>query len=229
MAYPVTYDVDRPEKYNRLTVLFRIILVIPQAILVGGTGIFAGASATQAVRDNVGLQFSLSILNGGILSTIAGILVFISWFAILITARYPEAFRGFVAMVFRWTMNVHAYLALQTNPYPPFSGTAPYDLRVSVTSPERHNRLTVLFRLFLLIPHAIILAFLQIAQFVVTVIAWFAILFTGQYPASMYSFSVGVSRWYARFFAYGELLVDDYPPFSLAADPSAGEAQPRMA
>lgn len=52
--------------------------------------------------------------------------------------------------------------------------------------------------------------------------AWFSILFTGQFPPSLFDFSVGVSRWSARVAGYGLLFVDDYPPFSLAAQPGTG-------
>jgi hypothetical protein len=228
MAYPVTYEVERPQEYNRLTVAFRLILAIPHLFLVGGLGFF-GSGGSSAYRDDSGLQVGLSIINTGVLSIVAGILVFIAWFAIMFTGRFPLTFRDFVAMVFRWTMNVHAYVALQTDPYPPFSGNAPYPLRVQVTPAERHNRLTVFFRIFLVIPHVIVLFFLQIAQVVVSVIAWFAILFTGQYPEGMYGFSVGVSRWFARVTAYMYLLVDEYPPFSLAADAGAPQPQPQPA
>jgi Domain of unknown function (DUF4389) len=228
MAYPVTYDADRPETYDRLTVAFRIILAIPQLFLVGGTGL-AGLTSFQFVQDNGGLRALVQVLNGGILTLVAGILVFIAWFAILFTGRFPLSFRDFVMMVFRWYQNVHAYLALQTAPYPPFSGNAPYPLRVAVTPAESYKRLTVLLRIFMVIPHAIVLFFLGIAQWVVTVIAWFAILFTGQYPEGMYGFSVGVSRWQARVYGYIWLLVDEYPPFSLAADPDAPRVRAGLA
>jgi hypothetical protein len=69
----------------------------------------------------------------------------------------------------------------------------------------------------LAIPHYIVLAFLYIAVFVVVIIAWFAILFTGRYPEGMFDFVVGVIRWSLRVTAYAFLLVTDrYPPFSLA-------------
>ena len=73
-----------------------------------------------------------------------------------------------------------------------------------------------LVKWFLAIPHYIILFFLGIAEFVVVIIAWFAILFTGRFPRSLFDFVVGVYRWYLRVAAYALLLVTDkYPPFSL--------------
>lgn len=93
-------------------------------------------------------------------------------------------------------------------------------MQLAVEPVARHSRLTVGFRWFLAIPHFIVLFFLTIAQGVVTFIAWFVILFTGQYPQGMFSFSVGVSRWSSRVRGYTLLFVDEYPPFSLEAEPS---------
>jgi hypothetical protein len=202
VTYPVSYEIERPERYNRLTVLFRPILAIPHLILVGG-------SITPTISGN------------GALSAVLGILVLFAWFAILFTGRFPESFRGLCLMIFRWQQNVHAYILLQANPYPPF-GDGPYPLDLRVTPAEEYNRWAVAFRLILIIPHLVVLIFLGIAQAIVTLIAWFAILFTGQYPRGLYDFSVGVSRWAARVGAYAYLFVDEYPPFSLQSEP--GEA-----
>ena len=73
-----------------------------------------------------------------------------------------------------------------------------------------------LFKWFLAIPHYIVLAFLAVAAVFAWIIAWFAILFTGQYPRGLFDFMVGVGRWVLRVEAYAVLLVTDrYPPFSL--------------
>ena len=57
---------------------------------------------------------------------------------------------------------------------------------------------------------------LGVAVFFITIVAWFAILVTGQYPRGLFDFVVGVGRWGLRVSAYGFLLVTDaYPPFSL--------------
>lgn len=77
-----------------------------------------------------------------------------------------------------------------------------------------------LIKWLLLVPHIVILVFLWIAFVVVTIIAFFAILFTGKYPRSLFDFNVGVLRWTwrASFYSYQALATDEYPPFSLKTE-----------
>lgn len=78
------------------------------------------------------------------------------------------------------------------------------------------NRWLPLIKWFLAIPHYFVLLFLGIAALIAVIIAWFAILFTGQYPRGLFDFVVGVLRWNIRVAAYAFVLVtDQYPPFSL--------------
>lgn len=100
-------------------------------------------------------------------------------------------------------------------------GTADYPVRVRGDLDPALSRWQWLVKWILAIPHYIVLFFLHIAAVVVFVIAFFAILITGNYPRPLFDFSVGVTRWRWRvaFYALTALGTDKYPPFSLRPKP----------
>ena len=94
----------------------------------------------------------------------------------------------------------------------------PIGLDVDPAAPQ--SRLTVFFRYFMLIPHGIIVSALMAVVEVITFLAWFAILFTGKYPAGLLKFSMDTFHWSNRYTGYQWLLTGKYPPFAMGADDS---------
>lgn len=198
MAYPVSVQVEPPAgPRDRLTTLLRAILALPHSLLVGP------------------IYWSSLTGGSGLLGAAAYLMAVVSWFTILITGTHYAGIRDFCLYYLRWRTRALAYMALFTDRYPPF-GDGPYPAAIEVSPPPMlRDRATIAVRLLLAIPHFFLLCFLTLGWAVTTVIAWFAILLTGAYPASLWSFSVGVMRWELRVEAYVLLLVDEYPPFAL--------------
>ena len=194
---------------DRLTTAFRPILAIPHLILVGGP---IAAFITWSSNDG---RADHSVGAAGVLGAVAFVCALIAWFAIVFTGRAPDGLWRLSAFYLRWRVRSSAYVALLRDEYPPF-GDAPYPAEVDLPLPlEPRNRLTVAFRPILALPQLLVVWLLGVAWGVVSIVAWFAILFTGRHPATLYEFSVGALRWTTRVEAYLLLLTDDYPPFTL--------------
>jgi hypothetical protein len=191
--YPLRFDVEYPEKLSHWKVLLKWLFAIPQFIVVY------------------------------LLQIVLGVMVFIAFFAILFTKRWPQGMWDFAVQIERWTANVIVYgVLLMRDEYPPFNGEpGEYPVTFEIDQPEELSRLMIFVKWLLVIPHLIVLFFVWLASLVVLFIAFFAILFTGRYPRGMFDFLVGAMRWSLRVNAYGFvpwggwLQTDRYPPFAL--------------
>jgi hypothetical protein len=205
--YPVSFSVEYPDRdLSRLSTFFRIFAAIPILIVAalltgGGSGAHWGEHTTQVVYGTSGIVFLPTLL------------------MILFRQKYPRWWFDWNLELMRFFSRVGIYLALMDDRYP--STDEHQSVRLDFPYPDAQNDLNrwlPLVKWILAIPHYILLALMSIAAFFVVIFAWFAILFTGRYPRSLFDFVEGVTRWYTRVTAYAFTLVtDEYPPFSLSA------------
>ena len=187
--YPVTYDADIAlEGRNRLTTFFRFLTVIPVAIVAFFYAIGAYIAAIGA------------------------------WFSIVFTGKYPEGIYNFNVKALRILGRTNGYANLATDEYPPFNGDDDpnYPIRVGVAPPlESYDRLKTGLRLLIGIPVLLLSYVWSIIVGVVSLIAWFVILFTGKLPEGLANPLKNGLTYSARAYAYYNLLLtEDYPPFS---------------
>lgn len=176
----VTDDLQR----NRLTVFFRLLLVIPHVVWLG------------------------------LWSIAGGIAIFVAWVVGIFMGRVPDGLHGFVAGLVRYGTHVNAYFAIAANPFPAFSGAAGYPVDLEIAPAAAQSRLSILFRIILAIPAIVVLYVLNIVAQVVMVLAWFYALFTGKLAKGLRDILVYWLRYQAQTWAYLGLLTSRYPSFS---------------
>jgi hypothetical protein len=197
--YPISYAADPAlEGRNRLTTFFRGIVVIPWHIVAS---LYAIAAFVAAI---------------------------IAWFAIVFTGRYPEGLYNFNAGFLRMSSRVNGFYYLLNDEWPPFGGEeAPgYPVRVGVPPPlDTYSRLKTGLRFIFGIPVYLLAIVQSLILTVCTIIAWFAILFTGRLSDGLFNPMRSASAYLARGGGYFLLLTEDWPPFSYeeGGAPAAGE------
>ncbi len=161
----------------------------------------------------------------GVHENVAGVVAFISWFVILFTGKLPAGLANLQMMYIRYSTRVTAYAGFLHDQYPPFEFSSdaaePGGTPVGVSfqpALENRNRLTVFFRLIWVIPILVFMMIMGLVSFILWIVAFFAVLFTGSWPDGIRDFVVKVTRLSVRVNAYMLLLTDEYPPFELPAD-----------
>jgi len=200
--YPVSLKVDYPDRnLNRLTTFFRIFMVIPIFIILG---LLMGGSYQTGVKE------------GGAVVTGIGLVFLPLVLMILFRRKYPKWWYDWNLNFSRFSYRVASYFYLMTDVYPSTDEEQNVHLDMPYPDAAGLNRWLPLVKWLLAIPHIIVLCFLGIAALVVIIISWFAILFTGKYPRSLFDFVLGVMRWGFRVMCYAMIMITDkYPPFAL--------------
>jgi hypothetical protein len=197
--YPVQYEADYVEQRSRLTTFFRLLTAIPAMVLT-----FFYVLAAEVV-------------------------VFIAWFALLFTGRYPEGMYNFVAGAVRNATRLQGYYSLLTDKYPPWNGEddSAYPVRVHIAPPkEQYSRAKVFFRIILLIPVYIIQYVYNIMIQVGSFCSWVVIVVTGKQPEGLQNFINMSMRYHVDALAYQFLLTEDFPPITVDSRPAPISAPP---
>jgi hypothetical protein len=177
----VELDVFPPEQHRRWTVLLRLLLAIPQLIV---------------------LWF---------LSIAAFVVIVCGWFAALVLGRLPEWCGEFLRGYYGYTVRVHGYVMLLVDDYPPFAWHAPdYPIRLLFPAPTPLNRLAVLFRLILAFPILVLSGWFTTGWGIISFILWLIVLITGRMPNAIFEATSAVLRTEMRVSAYAYLLTPTY-------------------
>jgi hypothetical protein len=205
--YPVQFTVDYPDRpLDRITTLFRPFVAIPILIVLGTVA----GSTWEWSTDNG------STIGG---AGTGGFLYLGPLLMILFRQKYPRWWFDWNLELHRFVNRVVVYLALMDDRYPSTDERQSVHLDVPYPDAARDlNRWLPLVKWLLVIPHGVALLFVNLAAVIVVIVAWFAILFTGRFPRSLFEFLEGVLRWNNRVVGYALTLVtDEYPPFRLTA------------
>jgi hypothetical protein len=185
--YPVAFAADFQEPRSRLSTFFRLLLVLPWAIV------------------------AIVWLLGSLLATVG------AWFAIVATGRYPRGLYEFNAKALRFVNRVNGFQHLLTDELPPFDGGRhpEYPVRLEIAPPaERYSRLKALFRIILLIPIFVVLYVVDVGLRVIGFLAWATIVLIGREPRGLFDLLTWCVAYQARATAYHWLMTETYPPLS---------------
>ncbi len=201
--YPVQFSVDYPDRpLNRLTTLFRLIMVIPILIvasLIPGFVNSGQASGSEQAAISIPLVWLPLVL----------ILVF--------RHKYPRWWFDWNLELSRFVYRIEVYVLALRDEYPSTDDHQAVHLDIDYPDAQADlNRWLPLVKWFLAIPHYIVLAILAILAFIAVILGWIMVVITAQHPRALFDFIVGVIRYGARVQAYAFMLTTDrYPPFRL--------------
>ncbi|MCB9196975.1 MAG: DUF4389 domain-containing protein [Flavobacteriales bacterium] len=155
---------------------------------------------------------------------------FVTFWAILITGKWPKGMFDYQVKFQRYQLRVNARMLNLADGYPAFGlGGTDTNTDFNMPYPETVSRgrliVRTLFGAFMIIPHIFVLYFRLIGAVVVNMLSFWIILFTGKYPKGMFDFIVGTIRWGTRVGAYLMYYTDKYPPFTGAELPEEASSE----
>ncbi|MCB2223216.1 MAG: DUF4389 domain-containing protein [Actinobacteria bacterium] len=161
------------------------------------------------------------------LSSLAWSAAYLGYWVVAFTNRLPGTFQDFMAWYLQWQVRTFGWYFGNEDAYPPFEMDAGYSVTLSVPRNEEPRGgwalagLLVIPKALAALPHVIVVAVLGMVALVVTWFGFIVAAFTGRLPAGIQEFAAGVLQWESRVLAWFFGLTDEYPPFSLSAEPTA--------
>jgi Domain of unknown function (DUF4389) len=202
--YPVTLEIDPPERQNRWKTLFRLPLAIP-ALLIAATLLAGGSRASG--------------YSAGLALTVA----FLLWWVGVFLGRAPRGMRDLVAYCVGYSAQLAAYLFLVTDRYPysgpnhfvpPREEEEPHPVRVTVTDDLRRSRLLTFFRLPIAIPHIVWILLWTIVALVVALLNWISALVISRAPRPFHRFLSRYLRYGSHLTAFLFMVGNPFPGFT---------------
>ncbi|MDX6399256.1 MAG: hypothetical protein QOJ43_2664 [Gaiellaceae bacterium] len=215
-GYPVDIEIPGPQAQSRATIAVRLLLAIPALILSATLG--SGAGGGYASRQGGNSQFASSTGVGGV----AAVCGFLGWFASLARGRMPNGLRDLGAYGIGYTAQASAYTLLLTDRYPnadpdelgPTWSLPPHPVRLLLDDDGRRSRLTVAFRLLLVLPHLVWLLLWSVAASLAAIANWFVALVRGRSAAPLHRFLAAYTRYSVHVSGFLFLVANPFPGFT---------------
>jgi hypothetical protein len=222
--YPVDVEIDPPVRQGRWGGFFRLLLAIPTLLLatVLGGGFATGSSGQGSATASSRGDQEAFWLNASSVGGVAAAAAFLAWFAIIARGNAPRGLRDLIAFTLGYAAQAGAYLFLLTPRYPtsdpalaePYSELPEHPVRIVVNDDLERPRLTVLFRLFLAIPHFIWLALWSVAAFFAVIVGWILALVLGRLPDPLHRFLAAFVRYGTHLIAFVYVIGRRFPGFT---------------
>jgi hypothetical protein len=180
-AHPVRFVVTDDLRRSRLAAFFRLLLALPHFVWI--------------------TIWTYSMF----------LVIPFQWLWVIAAGHMEPDVHGYMGRFVRYHVHLYAYVFMLANPWPKPSGREGYPVDMELDPPERQNRLTVIFRLILVIPAYVFMIVLNTVLYVIGFLGWFASLVLGRMPKGMRDLGAYCLRYQTQTYAYLLLLTSRYP------------------
>lgn len=189
-THPVRFVITDDLRRSRLTVFFRLLLALPHLVWT--------------------LIWTYSMF----------VVIAFQWLWVIGAGHMEEDVHRYIGRYVRYHVHLYAYVLLLANPWPIPNGREGYPIDMELDPPQRQNRLTVIFRLILVIPAYIFMTVLNVVLYVIGFLGWFVSLVLGRMPQGMRDLGAYCLRYQTQTYGYLLLLTSRYPSLAGSSSPA---------